>query len=138
VTNFIPNLLPLFALGENPRAVWGRFDHSKPGVGLAEWSVILGATFLVVVVMIVSRWRAKRQKAEFLSDSVTQMFSELSRAHRLDRTNRRLLKKLAAAHGAKSAATLFVEPEYFDASKLPPALVASAQELHQLRHKLFE
>ena len=138
MTNFIPTLLPLLAVRENSGIVWGRFDHGKPGVGLAEWSVILGATFLVVVVMIVSRWRAKRQKAEFLSNSSSQLFNELSRTHRLDHTNRKLMKKLAVAHGLKNAATLFVEPEYFDDAIRPQSLDTSAAELRHLRHKLFE
>lgn len=128
----------LVAVRRDSGVVWGRFDHERPGFGTAEWAVMIGATCLLVVVAIVSYWRSKRQKIEFLRNSSSHMFGELSREHRLDRANRRLLKKLAAAQGAENASMLFVEPDCFDATKLPPALKPSASELRQLRHELFE
>jgi hypothetical protein len=118
--------------------VWGRFDHGRPGVGVTEWAIIIGATVLLVVVMCISTWRAKRHKAQFLHNSKSRMFSELAAAHRLDRANRRLLKQLAAANGVVDASTLFVAPEFFETAKVPPALKGSADEIRRLRHELFE
>jgi hypothetical protein len=130
-------LMTLLAMRKASGGVWGRFDHGRPGVGVAEWAIIIGATVLLVLVMFVSSWRAKRQKAQFLHDSKARMFGELADAHRLNRANRRLLKKLAAGKGVGNASTLFVEPDYFELEKLPQALKDSARDCRQLRHELF-
>lgn len=130
--------IALLALRNTSDGVWGRFDHGRPGVGVTEWAVIVGATVLLVVVMCVSSWRAKRQKAQFLTDSKSRMFGELAQAHRLGRAQRRLLKRLAAAQGVSDASHLFVEPAHFDVEKVPIKLKDSASELRQLRHELFE
>jgi hypothetical protein len=127
----------LLAARHDSGAVWGRFDHQRPGVGPAEWTIMIGATGLLVAVALYSYVRSKRQKKEFLRNSSPQMFAELCRAHRLGRANRRLLKTLGATRGTKNACTLFVEPEYFDGTKLPAALKSAASELHQLRSELF-
>src|SRR3954464_9750707 len=97
--------LSLLAAREESRGVWGRFDHSRPGVGSAEWSVMIGAAALLIVTVSYSIWRSRRDKREFLSNSSPKLFRELSRAHRLDLAHRKVLKKLAAASGVKSAAT---------------------------------
>jgi hypothetical protein len=130
--------LSLLAAREESRGVWGRFDHSRPGVGSADWSVMLGAAALLIVVVTYSIWRSRRDKREFLSNSSPKLFRELSRAHRLDRAHRKVMKKLAAASGAESAAVLFVEPEHFDNHKLPAQLASSAPRLRQLKHALFD
>jgi hypothetical protein len=117
--------------------VWGRFDHGRSGVGVAEWAIIIGATVLLVIVMWISSWRAKRHKTQFLHTSKSRMFGELAAAHRLDRASRRLLKKLAASKNLGDASTLFVEPKYFAAEKLPPALKGSASVIREIRQDLF-
>jgi uncharacterized protein (TIGR03382 family) len=128
----------LVAVKSDSGIVWGRFDRQRPHFGSAELSVIIGATALLVVVMLVSYWRSRRRKMEFLSNSSPQLFSELSAAHRLDRANRRLIKSLAAAGGQKNAAALFVEPGYFETEKLPESEKISLDAFRQLRHELFE
>ncbi len=55
----------LLAEREDSGIVWGRFDHQRPGFGSAEWAVIVGASCLVLVVMIVTHWRAKRKRKSF-------------------------------------------------------------------------
>jgi hypothetical protein len=89
-------------------------------------------------VIAYSYWRSRRQKLEFLHNSAPRLFNEFARAHRLNRANRRVLKKLAAANGVEHAAALFVEPVYFDSNELPPALAAATDEIRQLRHELFD
>jgi hypothetical protein len=132
------NWRALVAVRPDSGIVWGRFDRQRPRFGSAELSVIIGATTLLVVVMIVSYWRSRRRKTEFLRNSSPQLFSELSAAHRLNRSNRHLIKRLAAANGQKNAAALFVEPNYFETEKLPVAEKVSLDDFRQLRHELFE
>jgi hypothetical protein len=128
----------VLAVIEDSGIVWGRFDHKKSGVIAADWAVIVGGTCLLVIAILFSYWRSRRQKSVFLRNSSLQMFNELSRAHRIDRARRRLLKKLAEAGGAENACKLFVEPECFSAAKIPPSANLAAAELRQLRHELFE
>jgi hypothetical protein len=130
--------LAMLAMRKSSGGVWGRFDHGRPGVGTTEWAVIVVATVLLVAVMCISSWRAKRQKAQFLHDSKSRMFGELADVHRLSRADRRLLRNLAAARDVGHAATLFVEPDYFEAEKLPGALQGSSGELRRLRQAIFE
>jgi hypothetical protein len=130
--------LTLIAVKENPGIVWGRFDHQRPRFGNAELTIIIGATSLLIIVMLVSYWRSRRRKLEFLRNSSSQLFGELAAAHRLDRSKRRLIKRLAAAHGQRNSAALFVEPDYFEPTKVPTSEKISTDALRQLRHELFE
>jgi hypothetical protein len=130
--------LGLLAAKEESGVVWGRFDHRRSGVGTPEWSLMFGAAALLFVVMTYSYWRSRRDKREFLSNSAPRMFNELARAHRLDRAHKRLLKKLAIANGVEHAANVFVEPEYFDRTKLVASLAGSSQRVSQLRHEIFD
>jgi hypothetical protein len=108
-----------------------------PDIGPYEL-LILSSVALFVVITIVWGKISMRRRRDFDYNSPPRLFSELCRAHKLTWSNRRLLKQLAAARDLKSAATLFVEPEYFDLTNLPPALKPSAQELRRLRHNLFD
>jgi hypothetical protein len=128
----------LLATRDDSGVFWGRFDHQRAGFGATEWALIIGATFLLVVVASISYWRAKRQKAEFLSHNPSRLLAELCRAHRLSRSERWLMRRLASAQGLENGCAIFVEPEYFDSGKRPPMLEPLASELRQLRHKLFE
>jgi len=118
--------------------VWGRFDRQRAHFGNAELAVIIGATSLLVVTMLVSYFRSRRRKLQFLRNSPSHLFGELSTAHGLDRSNRGLIKRLAAARGQKNSAALFVEPDYFDPTKLPSSEKISPDALQQLRDELFE
>jgi hypothetical protein len=100
--------------------------------------LILAAVTLVVIVTITWQTLSKRRHRDFEYDRPPRLFADLCKAHKLNRSNRRLLKQLAAARGLKLAATLFVEPEFFDMTNLPAALQPLAKELRKLRHKLFD
>ena len=65
------------------------------------------------------------------------LFSELCKAHELDRTSRRLLRSLASWHRLAAPARLFVEPERFDAASLGQPLRVRQAELERLRDRLF-
>ena len=130
--------LTLVAAKQDASVVWGRFDRQRPRFGNAELVLIIGATALLVIVMLVSYWRSRRRKLEFLRNSSSQLFGELSAAHRLDRSNRRLIKRLATVHGQKNAAAMFVEPDYFELESLPASEKVSLDALRQLRHELFD
>ncbi len=138
MNTMIANWLTLLAESPDDFRVWGRFDNQRPGFGAAEWSVLIGALTLLLVIVVTSYVVAKRKRSEFLHNSPKRLFYELCRAHQLHMWNRRLLKKLAAARGVQNPAELFVDPKYFDAADLPQGLQSAAPELRQLRHALFE
>jgi|tagenome__1003787_1003787.scaffolds.fasta_scaffold20497348_2 hypothetical protein len=131
----IPNGIHLLATQDYSRE-WdrlGKLWNSGPYEVL-----ILAAVTLLVVVTIVWQTFAKRRRRDFEYDRPHRLFADLCKAHKLNWSHRRLLKQLAAARDVKSPATLFVEPEYFDATNLPTPLQPSAKELRKLRHKLFD
>src|SRR5882757_5191665 len=84
--------------------------------------LILAAVTLLVIVTVVWQTISKRRQRDFEYDRPARLFADLCRAHKLNWSSRRLLKHLAAARGLKCPATLFVEPEYFDMTNVPPAL----------------
>ena len=129
--------MQLIAKHQESAGVWGRFDHQRADVGKIELILLIAVTLLLAGTLIWQRI-SRRHQREFVCNSTSRLFSELCRAHRLDRSNRRLLKQLATALGLKYAALLFVEPEGFDMTSLPPALKSSASEIRQLRHRLFD
>jgi len=131
----IINCLSLIAVRDVE--VWGRFDHERPGIGTSEL-IVIGSIVLLLAGTLAWQILRRRHQREFLTDSASKLFGELCRAHRLDRSSRRLLKKLAAERGINNEAELFVEPHYFDTTNLTATLKSSAVELRQLRHKLFD
>lgn len=131
----IPSGIQLFA-SQNYSDEWDRLGRLLN----AGWHevLILAAVTLLVIVTIVWQTISRRRRRDFDYDSPPRLFEELCRTHKLNWSKRRLLKHLASARGLKSPATLFVEPEFFDTTNAPPAVKASAAELRQLRHKLFD
>jgi hypothetical protein len=100
--------------------------------------LILAAVTLLVIVTVVWQTISRRRRRDFHYNSPQRLFADLCRVHKLNWSNRRLLKHLAAARGLKSPATLFVEPEHFDMTNVPATLKAAAADLRHLRHKLFD
>lgn len=124
-------------LAASVRPVWGRFDHQRPGFDAAHlWTLLSMAALLITVVIVMYRSR-ERSKREFETDSPPRLFGELCHAHRLPWSSRRLLKRLAAAHGVSPPSALFVEPAHFDTAKLPAGLENSAAQVQRLREQLF-
>ncbi len=132
------NRLHLFATLQDTNGIWGRFDNQRPSFGTHEIIMVVAVVALLLIATLIWQLFTRRRQRDFSRNSTLRLFGELCRAHRLDRPSRRLLKRLAAARGLKNSTELFVEPEHFDMTSLPPALKTSASELRQLRHKLFD
>ena len=133
------NILTVFLLAvqrELPR-VWGRFDHQHPADGMDQLILVGAITALVALIIVVLFRDSRGQPRHFVSTNAGQLFRELCRAHGIDRANRRLLKRLAAARGLASPALVFVEPKHFDPSDLPANLQSSASDFERLRSQLF-
>src|SRR4051812_21202904 len=118
--------------------VWGRFDNKRMSFDANSLIILAGVTLLVICAFVWQLFLRRRHQRDFWFDSTSRLFADLCRAHKLNRSNRRLLKQLAIARGLGNATVLFVEPDHFDAADLPPELKASASDLRQLRHKLFD
>jgi hypothetical protein len=115
---------------------WDRLGH---WLNAGPYEVLILAAVTLLVVMTIS-WQviSRRRRNDFDYDRPPRLFADLCRAHKLNWSNRRLLKHLAAARGLKSPACLFVEPEHFDMTNVPAALKSSAADLRRLRHKIFD
>lgn len=135
MTHGIINGIQLLA-AQDYSSEWDRL-RDLLSVGPYEVLILAAATLLVIVTIV---WQVifRRRRRDFDYDRPPRLFADLCRAHKLNWSNRRLLKHLAAARGLKFPAMLFVEPEHFDMTNVPSALKASAAELRQLCHKLFD
>jgi hypothetical protein len=99
--------------------------------------VVGGLVLLCVVLLVVGRY-ARRFENLKSYDSPPELFRELCRAHGLNWSSRRLLKRLAAEWELASRSQLFVEPERFDTARLPADWRGDKDHLETLRKRLFE
>jgi hypothetical protein len=65
------------------------------------------------------------------------LFRDLCRAHGLDRAQRNLLERLAAAQGLSVPARLFLEPERFARAALGPSLSGEFEDVDAIRRIIF-
>ena len=138
MTQWLNQLLLLFAARTDLPRVWGRFDHQRPSFDWSQMLLIAGAMALAIAAVVVWHRLTGRSSKNFSLNSPARFFNELSSTHGLKFSSRRLLKRLAAARGLANPALLFVEPKHFDTTNLPDDLKSSAGELRQLRMRLFE
>jgi hypothetical protein len=103
-----------------------------------ETLVVAGALIAVCLTLLLVGRFFRRFEGLKSYDSPPELFRELCRVHRLDWSSRRLLRRLAAEWEMTSPALLFVEPERFNAARLPEDWQQHAQHLERLRQKLFE
>jgi hypothetical protein len=129
--------LVLLATREEMHRVWGRFDHQRPGFNPSQLVFLFTGIVVAIAAAVVWRVLKRRGARMFSSDSAAKLFRELCAAHGINRSGRRLLKQLADASGVSDPATLFVEPRYFQAEKIPRELRTSANELRLLGETLF-
>jgi hypothetical protein len=73
----------------------------------------------------------------FFANRPLGLFLSLSKAHGLGWSDRWLLWQLARSHRLRAPARLFLEPERFEASRLPPAMRRHAARLEGLHERLF-
>jgi hypothetical protein len=129
--------LYLLAARQGLHRVWGRFDHEGPGAGMNQFLAGAAAFILLVVIALLWRRMTQRPAKTFACDSRPRMFRELCAAHRLGRSDRKLLKRIAAARGLTNPALLFVEPAHWDRASLPTSLRSANAELQRLRAAIF-
>lgn len=96
-----------------------------------------GLVVLCLTLVFIERYFRRFERLKSY-DSRPELFRELCRVHRLDWSSRRLLRRLAAEWEMTSPALLFVEPERFNAARLPPDWQPSANQLERIRQRLFE
>lgn len=104
-------------------------------LGEMVWWLMIAAALIAVLggaLYVVSRILHQREH-----DSHPALFAGLCRLHRLGGTSRSLLAQIARAHGLAHPARLFLEPEWFEPSRLPPPLAARSAEVVALRRRLF-
>lgn len=89
-----------------------------------------------VTLILVGRYFRRFERLKTY-DSPPELFRELCRVHRIDWANRRLLKRLAAEWEMTSPALLFIEPERFNAARLPEHWHEKTGQLEALRQRLF-
>lgn len=70
-------------------------------------------------------------------DSHGSLFSELCRLHDVDRTGRKLLRRVARHHKLRHPARLFTEPKWLDPGGVSGSLQRRRGELKALRKRLF-
>ncbi len=101
-------------------------------------TLVAGAIILAICVTLLLVGRYFRRFERLKSyDSPPELFRELCRVHRIDWADRRLLKRLAAEWEMTSPALLFIEPERFNAARLPEHWQEKSRRLEELRDRLF-
>jgi len=103
-----------------------------------ETLMVTGAIVVICLTLLLIGRYSRRFERLKSYDSRPELFRELCRVHRLDWSSRRLLKRLAAEWEMTSPAFLFIEPERFNAARLPADWQPKAQLLEQIRQKLFD
>jgi hypothetical protein len=110
-----------FSLWAQADAVWLDLGRGwRIGSQDAPW---LGAVAILAAMAIIgtAAWLVARhftKRDQHPCNDPYKLFAELCRAHRLDRQQRRLLKRLTRAHALQQPALLFLEPERFEVSTL--------------------
>lgn len=108
-------------------------EHFEPLL-LAGWIALLVA--VAIVLGLVIRALARRYETEAFN-SPRALFRVLCRAHRLTRSERKLLGKLADEQQLEQPARLFLEPERFEAALRSVELAAYRRDLARLRARVF-
>ena len=104
-------------LGAQPDAFWQELARSI-GVNRQDLPWLIAVAVLALLAVLgTGVWltlHALAARRHHPCNDGMKLFLELCRAHQLDRASRRLLQRLANAHGLSQPAVLFVEPERYD------------------------
>ncbi|HVX61152.1 MAG TPA: hypothetical protein VHC19_11135 [Pirellulales bacterium] len=101
--------------------------------------LLTGVLFLVsfaALVWLLARV-ARRNDKRGSYNNPRALFRALCKLHRLDRTQRKLLLRLAQARQLEQPAALFLEPLHFETADLPQPWQAQAESLEILHRALF-
>lgn len=95
--------------------------------------ILAGILAVMIIIALVNKFRQRRSN----HTSPWGLFLSLCRAHKLKWSERWLLWQLARLEHLADPARLFLEPDWFKSSGLPPALRAQAARLKSIRDRLF-
>lgn len=114
--------------GFRGRSVW----DNAPQTALIALIIL----FVAVGLLLVGRY-VNRYEESHATNSPADLFRELCRIHHLSGADRRLLKRLATRWELESPGRLFIQPELFDATRLPTEMQLEAEHVERLRTHLF-
>jgi hypothetical protein len=100
------------------------------------WAAVLIVGGLMGAAAILAR-KSDRRKRRATLDNPRRLFADLSQKHGLGWADRRLLRRLARSEGLQEPASLFLEPERFDAAVLDPRLKTWHARFQAIRGRLF-
>jgi hypothetical protein len=129
--------LPLLAQMDKWREMGRNFQSDRP----THSPALVVACLSVLAVVVVSLWLLvrlmNRQEGRRLSNDPRQLFRSLCRAHQLNRADRRLVAQIGRLRQLAQPASLFLEPDQFDAAAELPALHGQEAAIKRLRNRLF-
>ncbi len=129
--------LILLAQSDRFSDLGGRFQEG--GTDLTRRDVVVMAAAIVGISLgmwALARFLGLRDRRGHRNSR--RLFTELCRKHSLDWPSRKLLQQLAAMHGMPFPAQLFLQPEKFDPHQLAPILQPFAEQIGELRSRLFQ
>ncbi len=97
---------------------------------------ILAALLLTAILFALSMYH-KRNDFSQPGNDPDKLFRELSRAHNLDFSSRRLLRELALAYQLEQPAEVFLQPAALRPDRLPDYLLSKQAEVRALQQQLF-
>ena len=126
--------LAVALLGE----IGDNFPQSGPRLNWSDlWAygiaVIVGAVATALLLYL-----RRRNDMTIHCNNSWKLFRELCQIHELDLPSQRLLAALATARGYEQPTQVFLAPEAFEVSDLPPSWQLSAGHLHRLKQVLFD
>lgn len=113
------------------------FPRSGPRLGWSDLQPYGIAIVVAVLAAFIVVQLRKRNDMTEICNKPWKLFRELCQAHGLDGSNQRLLASVAAARQFEQPAEVFVRPEALTPEGLPPSLRSRAEQLDQLRRRLF-
>lgn len=111
----------------------GEAAELQTGELLTLLAVMIGAGVLIWLLRFAARWQEGRSRRP----NPRRLFSDLCRAHRLNRWERKLLREMGEGLGLRQPAEVFVRPDAFRATPLPPEAESKPAAFKQLQRKLF-
>jgi hypothetical protein len=131
-------------LATNLLAQYSKWQRMGDGLhrsrGRADFSDLLPYLLGIAVVCAIIAAVVAYIKHNDLSqpcDNPNKLFRELSRAHGLDRSSQRLLRRLASYAGLSQPAMVFLTPTVFDEDQIPDELYEEEERLSELHDWLF-
>ena len=127
----------LAAPRETLRSLANAFRRRSDEPAVVDWLYIVGGAVGVLAVLWFVARRVLRSEPPKPFRHPTKMFRSLCKAHRLSRRRRRLLERLALAHGLASPGLLFVMPAKLDVRGLDASWQRRQGELDLIKSRLF-